>query len=648
MEKAHSRINWENYPSVATPLNEKNLNKMDQALDEVDNRVLGLDTAKLDKSTANSLVKDVNFDEATGVHTVTLLDGTEKKTNTGYADIVKDVEENTAKINVLGIKNTATGESIHITDSSDSKIVTFALYGKAEQKQYSGKNYSDLSKVVSASSKAIIEKNDNSMRIYNTVEGTYVTSREDVDSSQFSVGKMYTVSADVTYTKGQGRLTLRDSSNSSILAGTSYITASGKYSFTFEYTGVECYLSLFATGGTSELGDVTYSNVQLEEGEVSTPYEPYVGGTASPNPYYPQDVEVAGASGSVEGKSVGKNWLNNLLTSQTSNGVEFTVNNKDKTITLNGTSTAGISLVLYNNPMVLPKGEYKLTIGYGDKGLSDGYPLLTSTTTYKDGREKSDHLNSTQGVVAIGDDIESVRRFRIYIQSGMTFNNLKIYPMLLKAEDNDEYEPYKETTALINTPDGLCGINGVCDEVVKYADGTGKMVQKFKHVVYDGVNVSFSNKSGSTANNIFYTNGLTSDSKRVETANTIANIMSSHFKASNTNDGYYNNSVCVYCNPSYSLIYFGFGLDSRFDTLDKVNAWLTENPVDLWYELATPIETDLTAEEIAEIEKLHTFYPVTNISNDAGCGMSFTYLCDAKNYIDNKFALIERAMVNNI
>ena len=367
-----------------------------------------------------------------------------------------------------------------------------------------------------------------------------------------------------------------------------------------------------------------------------------------PSPDAPVDIEVAGANGSVKVVSHGKNWLNNLLTSQTSNGVEFTVNNKDKTITLNGTSTAGISLVLYNNPMVLPKGEYKLTIGYGDKGLSNGYPLLTSTTTYKDGSEKNDHLNHTKGVVAIGDDIESVRRFRLYIQSGMTFNNLKIYPMLLKAEDNDEYEPYKETTATISTPNGLVSVGDVYDEIIKYADGSGKGIQKFKHVVYDGVNVAFSNKSGSTANNIFYTNGLTSDSKRVETANTIANIMSSHFKASNTNDGYYNNSVCVYCNPSYSLIYFGFGLDSRFDTLDKVNAWLTENPVDLWYELATPIETDLTAEEIAEIEKLHTFYPVTNISNDADCGMSVTYLCDAKNYIDNKLALIERAMVNNI
>lgn len=82
MEKAYSRIKWENYPSVLTPLNETNLNKMDSALNEVDNRILGLDTAKLDKSTANTMVKDVSFNESTGVFTITLLNGTTKTIDT--------------------------------------------------------------------------------------------------------------------------------------------------------------------------------------------------------------------------------------------------------------------------------------------------------------------------------------------------------------------------------------------------------------------------------------------------------------------------------------------------------------------------------------------------------------------------------------
>lgn len=87
MEKTYERINWKNYPSVVTPINEKNLNKMDSALDEVDNRVIGLDTAKLDKSIANTMIKDLDVDETTGIFTITYLNGTVKKVDTGLEKI---------------------------------------------------------------------------------------------------------------------------------------------------------------------------------------------------------------------------------------------------------------------------------------------------------------------------------------------------------------------------------------------------------------------------------------------------------------------------------------------------------------------------------------------------------------------------------
>ena len=43
MQKAYNRIDWENYPSGKTPLNETNLNKMDAAIDELDNRIINMD-----------------------------------------------------------------------------------------------------------------------------------------------------------------------------------------------------------------------------------------------------------------------------------------------------------------------------------------------------------------------------------------------------------------------------------------------------------------------------------------------------------------------------------------------------------------------------------------------------------------------------
>ena len=39
MQKIYSRINWENLPSEKTAVNESNLNKMDLAVDNLDDRI---------------------------------------------------------------------------------------------------------------------------------------------------------------------------------------------------------------------------------------------------------------------------------------------------------------------------------------------------------------------------------------------------------------------------------------------------------------------------------------------------------------------------------------------------------------------------------------------------------------------------------
>lgn len=88
MQKSYSRINWENYPSDATPINETNLNKIDYSLNEVDNRVVELDTTKLDVTEANKMVADVTFDETTGIFTVKRKDGSETKIDTKLEKIV--------------------------------------------------------------------------------------------------------------------------------------------------------------------------------------------------------------------------------------------------------------------------------------------------------------------------------------------------------------------------------------------------------------------------------------------------------------------------------------------------------------------------------------------------------------------------------
>ena len=75
MNKTYGRINWENYPSDETPLNESNLNKIDVATDEIDNRVITLDTTKATKEEVSTLVQDVTLEEKTGIITITKKNG---------------------------------------------------------------------------------------------------------------------------------------------------------------------------------------------------------------------------------------------------------------------------------------------------------------------------------------------------------------------------------------------------------------------------------------------------------------------------------------------------------------------------------------------------------------------------------------------
>ena len=75
MNKLYSRINWENFPSENTALNESNLNRMDLGLDSLDNRVIEMNSTKVSVEQANQLVKEIRYDESTGKIEVEKMNG---------------------------------------------------------------------------------------------------------------------------------------------------------------------------------------------------------------------------------------------------------------------------------------------------------------------------------------------------------------------------------------------------------------------------------------------------------------------------------------------------------------------------------------------------------------------------------------------
>lgn len=141
-----SRINWENEPSIASPINATNLNKIDYAVYEHDQTLGTWDTTKANQSDLLLSVKSIDYNTSTGVFVFTWQNGTTKTVDLNIEKIpvsfsmspqgvitmtTDDGTQYTADVGSL-IKTYTFTDSTEIdftvtTDASGNKTVTAAL-----------------------------------------------------------------------------------------------------------------------------------------------------------------------------------------------------------------------------------------------------------------------------------------------------------------------------------------------------------------------------------------------------------------------------------------------------------------------------------------------------------------------------------------
>lgn len=115
MNKAFENFLWENEPSVNTPMNEGNLNKVNRAVNEIDNRVITLDTTKANAVDIQNSIVSIEFEESTGVFRFTRKDGSSFRIDTKLEKVPLDYNFN-ADTQQLVITNTdGTTQSIDIS-----------------------------------------------------------------------------------------------------------------------------------------------------------------------------------------------------------------------------------------------------------------------------------------------------------------------------------------------------------------------------------------------------------------------------------------------------------------------------------------------------------------------------------------------------
>ena len=75
LTKYYIPYTWRNKPSIVSPVNEVNLNHIEDGINELDNRILILAQDKADAADVANVIIDFTMDDTTGVMTFTRFDG---------------------------------------------------------------------------------------------------------------------------------------------------------------------------------------------------------------------------------------------------------------------------------------------------------------------------------------------------------------------------------------------------------------------------------------------------------------------------------------------------------------------------------------------------------------------------------------------
>lgn len=322
----------------------------------------------------------------------------------------------------------------HLADSDNGKIMDMMLYGKSEQKQYSGKNLFTFSNGSRDINGVIFEAKDGiiTAKGTSTKEFTSTYFQFNYPKDIFTIGETYTFSLN----SNDANLYLyalykkNDMTDYKQLFGMTTKCATVKIPDNVDLI-IRCVVRINTTVNET-------ATIQIEKGSTATSYEPYVGGQPSPSPDYPQEIKSV-VNPTV--KIVGKNLLNPTLQTTTRNGVTCTANG-DGTYTLNGTAT---TITTFDIAQDVSCSSFRL-VGCPVGGVHDAaYELQARTNNLIYGYDTGD-----------GKNIKADENFfiRIRINAGTTCNNLIFKPMIVDAEKYpdatyDDFEPYREQTVTL-------------------------------------------------------------------------------------------------------------------------------------------------------------------------------------------------------
>lgn len=550
----------------------------------------------------------------------------------------------TDKTNTLapGIVLDARGKQIIISDASEQPFVGLNVYGKSTQVKTTGVN------------------------LANGMDNVYKKEQSGQQKPNYCYCWGYTLGGgplilDKPLKAGTYTFSFYSDANASIyLAKAPYVTGQfvqysvnqkvtgdikngfQRYFCPFQLTDERDLIGIYSEGYTTCFGGM------INFGDKPLPYEPYTGGKPSPSPEYPQEIANAGDNGNIKVEVTGRNLFPLIEDNIVKNSPLTATINSDGSISIYGTPLKRYESVFTTQLIDFHPGTYYLGGGIFEKGK-----LIVQLNIARN--DDSVEYISNKSFELKKDDKKRSLSIQ-YSNAELIPVNQIIYPLLVYGAENVPFEPYKPAQTLtLKTPNGLAGIptkgngnytdeNGqqwICD-TIECRDGIAEYVQRIGEIVVNSdahIAADLADYGALQENTVIgrYFN----ESIKKETA-----ILCKELQIIENWSNDKESARTVEKGIDFRLSRERIGLGTETTNEQNKTAilkFLETTPLHFVVQLDTPIRTPLTQEEMAAYKALHTYSPNTTVVNDAGCGMSLTYIADTQRYIDKKIAAISAA-----
>lgn len=498
--------------------------------------------------------------------------------------------------------------SLTLTNTANAPLSDIILKGNTSQQQYSGKNLLPLIKGdYNVFNNNVNWKIHNEIIVYNrtneNIQGGAINLVTGAVGQWGNEGKDLQLKPNTTYTfsfVANGNYTKKENTTAFI----KLFLYKGKQLLIYDKNSNNKYTTTFTTDDTGYFGVCLYGqyitctnfmiyNIQLEEGSTATDYEPYVGGTASPNPDYPQEIHCVKGNNKVVVSNQNlfdkdnANILNGYTNGTTKTYQELSTAKScyisikpNTTYTISKISSQRFGLATFNTEIIngttatiigSPEStdtSYTITTGGNDKYLVVFYYLSTADTLSE----------------------ETIRN-SIQIEQGSTATS---------------YVTHKGTEYEINL--GNIELNAIEDfkDYFKKEKNKWYKVENIGSYTFEG-NENFSFKDAGTINQRF---DIQTSALNISSQQEYKYKLFTHFRSSTSNSGvwgeYYMSSDLLVIKDN----------DNKMTSLEDFKAWLSANKPTIYYARISPIDIEITDTTlITQLNALYNAYTYNDTTN---------------------------------